>query len=79
LKARFNTLEPKAFGILYNGKKGKKSKGWTVVFRYNKSYLKELSDKDYETLGRAVTMNKNFENLLVEHKNIILEMVDKKF
>lgn len=75
LKSRKNSLESKAFAILPN------KKGWTVVFRYNKNYLDEIYQKDsvdkYDTLGRAVTMDKNFENLRVEHKSILLKNLKK--
>ena len=77
LKQRKNTLEKKAFGILFEDRHGKK--GWTVAFRFNKTQLKDLTDKDYNSLGRGVTMDENFGNLRVEHQNLFLEKVDKKF
>jgi len=90
LKFRANTLERKAYGILYKAtgtKMGKK--GWTVVFReknisddFYKSISRETGKKitrENYLIGRAVTMDANFENLLVEHKTFPLQNVDKKF
>jgi len=77
LEQRKNTLEKKAFGIFFQGKHNEK--GWTVAFRYNKKQLKDLSDKEYNSLGRSVTMDENFENLRVEHQSLFLQKVDKKF
>lgn len=73
LEKRFNSLEPKAYGVLSEGKGSKK--GWTVVFRYNKE---KVSNEDYENLGRAVIMDEKFEKLLVEHKDFILKYAEKK-
>lgn len=89
LKARANTLERKAFGILYKATGTKMGqKGWTVVFQ-----SKNISDDYYELIGRetgkkitkdnyqigrAVTMDANFQNLLLEHKMFPLQNVDKK-
>ncbi|CAN5422892.1 hypothetical protein BH20ACI1_BH20ACI1_04770 [soil metagenome] len=90
LKMRANTLERKAYGILYKATGTKMGeKGWTVVFRE-----KNVSDNYYKTvsqatgkkvtgenypIGRAVTMDANFENLSVKHKTFPLQNVDKKF
>jgi hypothetical protein len=89
LKERANTLERKAYGILYKGsgtKMGKK--GWTIVFQYknlSEDYYKSLSKafnkkitKENYPLGRAVTMDENYQNLIVEHKDFPLQNVDKK-
>ena len=76
LNERHNTLEPNAYGLIKHGRGNEK--GWTVVFRYNKAGIKGLSEKEYNSLGRAVTMNENFENLLVEHKDIFIKFVEKK-
>lgn len=76
LQLRHNTLQPKAYGFIRNGKLNKK--GWTVVFRFNKSAYKNMSDEDYTSRGRAVTMNEKFENLRVEHKDIFLKAVEVK-
>lgn len=81
LKQRYNSLEPKAFGVAHHGRLGD-NKGWTVVFNYKKEYLgedylKQFKGQEVKT-GRAVTMNENFENLLVEHKVFILEKIEKK-
>ncbi|MDQ4121135.1 MAG: hypothetical protein M3209_06790 [Acidobacteriota bacterium] len=90
LKMRANTLERKAYGILYKATGTKiKEKGWTVVFReknvsddYYKSIAqatgKKITRENYQ-IGRAVTMDANFQNLLVEHKVFPLQNVDKKF
>lgn len=77
LELRHNTLQPKAYGFLREGRS--KSKGWTVVFRYNRAMFKDMSDEEYNSSGRAVTMDENFENLLVEHKDIFLKAVKVKF
>ena len=77
LKERYNTLESKAYGILAQGRGGKNAKGWTVVFRYNRSHLKDLPEKDYVTRGRAVTMDEDFEHLLVEHKDFNLQYAER--
>ncbi|HEY0050930.1 MAG TPA: hypothetical protein VGB68_16675 [Pyrinomonadaceae bacterium] len=81
LKQRRNSLEPKAYGIS-PGARGNK-KGWTVVFRYSGRFRDNLEAKDKSTGnlekgGRAVTMNENFQNLLVEHKDFRLEKIEKK-
>jgi hypothetical protein len=85
LEQRHNTLEPQAYGIFYRGRLGN-DKGWTVVFRYSEKIIKELEKlpKSKEVgnpkmTGRAVTMNEKFENLLVEHKDFLLDKVDRKF
>ncbi|MBC7930254.1 MAG: hypothetical protein H7Z38_06750 [Rubrivivax sp.] len=72
LKSRHNTLERKAYGIRYSGKMN--GPGWVVAFRHRKNYGKEFIG-----VGRAVTMDENFENLLVEHKSFPLANVHKKF
>lgn len=89
LKMRANTLERKAYGILYKATGTKMGeKGWTVVFReknvsddYYKSISqaagKKITGEDYP-IGRAVTMDANFQNLLMEHKIFPLQNVDKK-
>lgn len=75
LESRKNSLEAKAYAVSPRGKVGQK--GWTVAFRHTKSRIKDLSD-NYKSLGRAVTMNENFENLRVEHKDIFLNKLEKK-
>lgn len=72
LKQRHDALERKAYGIRYSGKMGKP--GWMVAFRY-----KQRFGNVYDETGRVVTMDKNFENLLVEHKSFPLANVQKKF
>ena len=89
LKMRADTLERKAYGILYKATGTKMGeKGWTVVFReknVSDDYYKSISQstgkkitRENFPIGRAVTMNANFENLLVEHKVFPLQNVDKK-
>lgn len=89
LEARANTLERKAYGILFRGSGTRMGKeGWTVVFR-----SKNISDDFYRSIcltkgkkvtkenhpiGRAVTMDANFQDLLVEHKTFPLKNVDKQ-
>jgi len=82
LQFRHNTLEPKAYGIFYRGRLGDKN-GWTIIFRYSKRIRDELKKtsklvSNPNVAGRAVTMNENFENLLVEHKDFPLGNVEKK-
>jgi hypothetical protein len=76
LEFRHNTLQPKAYGFLRNGKSNKK--GWTIVFRYNGAAYKNMSDENYKSLGRAITMNEKFEDLRVEHQDIFLKAVKVK-
>lgn len=89
LKFRANTLERKAYGILYRGSGTKiGAKGWTIVFEsknISDSYYKYLSrstgkqvTRENNPIGRAVTMDENFQNLLMEHKTFPLQNVDKK-
>lgn len=89
LKMRANTLERKAYGILYKATGTKMGeKGWTVVFReknVSDDYYKSISQstgkkitRENYPIGRAVTMDTNFQNLLVEHKVFPLQNVDKK-
>ena len=89
LKSRTNTLERKAYGILYKASGTKMGeKGWTVVFQsrevsgdYYKSINQQTSKKitkENYPIGRAVTMDANFQNLLVEHKMFPLQNVDKR-
>lgn len=75
LETRHNTLEPKAFGLSYHSKSGD---GWTVIFKYNEEYLKNITEMDLSNRGRAVTMDENFENLTVQHKDFFLEYAEKK-
>ncbi len=72
LMQRRDSIEPNAYGVLPHGKGN--IKGWTVIFRYNKM---NVSEQDYNSHGRAVTMDENFENLIVEHKDFVLENVKK--
>ena len=72
LKWRHGTLDRKAYGIIYRGRMGTKG-GRTVVFRVNPRYGKE-----WDEWGRAVTMDKDFKNIRVEHKMFPLANVDKK-
>lgn len=72
LKWRHDTLTRKAYGLVYRGRMGTKG-GWTVVFR---PQPRHSGGKD--VWGRAVTMDKDFQNLRVEHKAFPLAKVDKK-
>lgn len=73
LRRRRDTLGRKAYGVRYGGRMGAKG-GWTVVFRAPARH------GDVGVVwGRAVTMDKDFRNLLVEHKDFPLGKVDKKF
>ena len=67
-----NTLERKAYGIMYRGRMGTKG-GWTVVFHHNPRY-----EEGGSMWGRAVTMDKDFKNLRVEHSMFPLTSVGKK-
>lgn len=89
LKFRANTLEHKAYGILYKATGTKMGeKGWTVVFQsinVSDDYYKSISrqsgkqvTRENHPIGRAVTMDANFQNLLMEHKTFPLQNVDKK-
>jgi hypothetical protein len=73
LKLRHDTLERKAFGLRYGGKMG--GPGWTVAFRYNAMQL----GCSLHNFGRAVTMDRDFQNLRVEHKDFPLTNVHKIF
>jgi hypothetical protein len=72
LERRRNTLERNAYGVVERGRLGTKG-GWTVVFRHR---LRSGDERD--VLGRAVTMDRDFKNLLVEHKPFPLANVDKR-
>ena len=72
LRSRRDSLERKAYGVVYPGKWDKS--GWMVAFRHGRRFGNEL-----DRVGRAVTMDENFENLRVEHKDFPLGNVDKKF
>ena len=73
LAGRKNTLEAKAYGVTQGGKGT--DKGWTVVFRYQFSKVDKRQNRKN---GRAVTMDENFENLIVRHEDFILARVRKK-
>lgn len=75
LKSRRNTLEPKAFGVSSHSKSGE---GWTVIFKYNEEYLKTVTEMDLSNRGRAVTMDKNFAEIEMQHKDFFLEYAEKK-
>ncbi len=72
LRLRHNSLERRAYGVMYRGRLGTKG-GWTVVFRN-----KQRFGNFYDEFGRAVTMDKDFKNLLVEHKMFALTNVNRK-
>jgi hypothetical protein len=71
LRLRHDSLERRAYGLRYSGKMGRP--GWTVVFRY-----KERSWAANGRAGRAVTMDENFGNIRVEHKDFLPAGVEKK-
>ena len=87
LKSRHDSLERKAYGLCHRGRLGTKG-GWTIVFRSkheSDDYYKMLGQikgkpvtKENFPIGRYVTMDANFENLLVEHKIFPLSNIDKK-
>lgn len=70
LRLRHDTLERKAYGLRRMGRMG--GPGWVIVFRHRGG-----DDSSVKT-GRAVTMDKNFQNLRVEHKDFFLAGVDRK-
>ena len=65
---RHNTLESRANGWLRGRKRGEA--GWTVVFRYARSELRE------SPVGRAVTMNLDGSDIRIEHVDIYLRAVE---
>lgn len=72
LRFRHDTLERKAYGIRYASRM--EGPGWTVVFRHSRR-----CGNTFDAAGRAVTMDENFESLLLEHKSFPLVNVQKKF
>lgn len=67
---RYDVLEPQAYGFTF-GQNGKT--GYTVVFRYTNGM------GDYsKRVGRAVTMDADFHNLRIGHKDFFLKAVEKK-
>ncbi len=80
LKHRKNTLVSKAYGVSDFGKMS--GKGWTVVFNHkNYDFASKMSDKEkrlYESVGRAVTMDENFNNLVLQHKEFPLGNAKRK-
>jgi hypothetical protein len=70
-RARYDTLECRAYGVSHFGRGG--SKGWTVAFRYTE----RMGGSGMKT-GRAVTMDEDFRNLRVEHCDFFLNKVEKK-
>jgi hypothetical protein len=71
LRFRRDSLERKAYGIRYNGRMGRS--GWTVVFKHKRG-----DGTGSGKVGRAVTMDGDFGNLRVEHKDFFLAGVEKK-
>ena len=72
LERRHDTIESKAFGVIYEEKYG-----WSVVFRYNlrNGKFKRFNPEFLEHLknvGRAVTMDSNGGNMRVEHEDFEL-------
>ena len=68
LERRRDTIESKAYGVMYNEKYG-----WSVVFRYN---LKNEELKDFlpelKNVGRVVRMDSSGGNMRVEHQDFEL-------
>ena len=78
LKFRHDSLERRAYGIRYTGKMN--GPGWTVAFRPALRYrCGNAVLAGQAEIGRTVTMDENFENLRVEHKDFPLANVHKKF
>ena len=79
LRLRHDSLERKAYGIYYAGRG--RGNGWTIVFRPSSRHGHGKMVLDGKTVewGRAVTMDKDFEHLRVEHKDFPLGNVHKKF
>jgi hypothetical protein len=70
LKARHNTLKPKAVGYLKGSRNN--SKGWTVGFA-----LVKPTDST-PAVGRAVTMDARGHNLRVEHMGFYLDSLESR-
>lgn len=68
LERRHDTIESKAYGVMY-----KEKYGWSVVFRYN---LRDEEFKDFvpelKNVGRVVRMDFNGGNMQVEHQDFEL-------
>lgn len=73
LAARKNTLEAKAYGVSEGGRRS--DKGWTVVFRHTWS---KVDGKQNLKTGRAVTMDENFNKMMLEHVEFFLDKIKKK-
>jgi hypothetical protein len=75
LRARKNTLEPKAYRAIRGGRT---TDGWTVIFRYNpgNSDLRRVMP-EYENhirrFGRAVTMDSMGAPVRIEHQDFLLD------
>ena len=73
LKRRHDTIESKAYGVMYEEKYG-----WSIVFRYNlrneelKDFLPELKN-----VGRVVRMDSNGGNMRVEHQDFELSQFQR--
>ena len=72
LKRRHDTIESKAYGVM-----SKEKYGWAVVFRYNLrnegfSRVDPKLLKHFKSVGRAITMDANGDNLRVEHEDFEL-------
>ncbi len=80
LEQRKNTLNAKAYGVSDFGKTSKK--GWTVVFKHsNYDFASRMSYREkrfYQNAGRAVTMDQDFKNLMLQHKEFPLNNARKK-
>ncbi len=73
LERRHDTIESKAYGVMY-----KEKYGWSVVFRYN---LRNEEFKDFvpelKNVGRVVRMDSNGGNMRVEHQDFELSQFQR--
>ena len=79
LRNRYDTLQPKAYGLL---NQSKSNEGWTIAFRYNANNAKyRRAIPNFEVFikgkGRAVTMDAFGESLRVQHEDCILSRFQK--
>ena len=77
LRNRYDTLQPKAYGLLNSSKS---NEGWTIAFRYNANNAKyRRAIPNFEVFingrGRAVTMDAFGESLRVRHQDLYIERV----
>ncbi|KAF0247497.1 MAG: hypothetical protein FD167_3102 [bacterium] len=69
MKLRHNSLQPKAYGVI---KKRHNGSGWTIIFA-------RTSGEDFDPKnGRGVSMGLKGESILMEPREFLLTIVDKK-